>query len=256
MASEPVCSVVVPSLNHGDFLETALLSILEQPVPVEVIVMDGGSTDGTCEILRRYESRLAWWQSAPDGGQAAAINAGMNRACAPFVAWLNADDAYLPGGLADLVQALDRDPEAPCVYARALIIDRRGRALGEYRTGEFSRRRLARRCFIAQPATLIRRTAWDRVGGVDQSMHFAFDYDLWWKLSEGGGPLRFLDRPVAATRAHADTKTIRGPFAHYREAFAVLRRHHGTVPWIWYAKLLPSIGWRWAAARVGSRALS
>ncbi len=98
----------------------------------------------------------------------------------------------------------------------------------------FSERRLALRCIVSQPATLIRRTAWEAVGGVDESLHMAMDYDLWWRLYKAFGPLHFVDDFVAANREHADTKTKTKRRLHYREAIQVVRKHHGHVPLKWW----------------------
>jgi glycosyltransferase involved in cell wall biosynthesis len=244
------CTVVVPSLNQGRFLDATLTSIFAAGDAVQVGVMDGGSSDGSRHILERWRPRLAWLQIAPDGGQAAAINAGMERARTPFVAWLNADDLYLAGGLDKLCDVLSANPHAPAAFGRAEVIDATGRRIGQYSTERFDRDRFARRCFIAQPATVIRRSAWCAVGGLDASLAMAMDYDLWWRLSESFGSLAYCDEAVAATRAHLATKTIRYPVAHYREAFGVLRKHYGRVPMYWFAKAPLSIGLRLVAGMV------
>jgi len=95
-------------------------------------------------------------------------------------------------------------------------------------------RRLAVRCIVSQPATLVRRAVWERVGGIDELLHMAMDYDLWWRLYKAAGPLRFVDRFVAVNRAHDLTKTRNYRRLHYREAIAVVRRHYGSVPLKWW----------------------
>jgi len=210
--------------------------------------MDGGSQDGTARVIERWRDRLSFWRSGADAGQCAAINEGVSLGTAPFVAWVNSDDILLPGALRALLDALAQAPHAPAAYGRARIVDASDRSLGEYRTHAFAVERLARRCFIAQPTTLIRRSAWEGVGGLDPSLALAFDYDLWWRLYRFGGPLVFVDRVVAGTRFHASTKTIRLPVEHYREAMAVVWRHYGRVPWLWYAKAPASVGWRLIAS--------
>jgi glycosyltransferase involved in cell wall biosynthesis len=253
----PLVTVAVPSLNHGRFLDCALRSIFAAGVPAEVMVLDAGSTDETGQVIDAWRPRLAYWRSSPDAGQAAAINEGIARGTAPYVAWLNADDAYAADGLAHLLRALVALPGAPAVYGRAHIVDAREDVVGEYRTGAFDRGSFARRCFICQPATLVRRTAWEALGGVDESMSMAFDYDLWWRLAVGHGELGFVDRVVAQTRAHVDTKTVRFPFKHYAEAMSTVARHYGRVPPWWYVKMPFSIGHRlvrpWLSRAIGPR---
>lgn len=236
----PLVTVVVPSLNQGGYLSAALQSIAAQAVETEILVLDGGSTDGSLAVIEAWASRLAGWRSAPDGGQASAINEGILRGSAPYVCWLNADDVLLPGALGLLVAALERNPSAPVAYGQAFNIDASGRTLGRYWTMPFSRRRLAWRCFICQPATLIRRSAWAAVGGLDESLLMALDYELWWRLSERFGDFSYVEAPVACNRVHAGTKTKTRRREHHLEAIEVVRRHHGRVPWKWY------LSWPWS----------
>src|SRR5688572_12998995 len=127
--AQPLVTVAVPSRNHGRFLDEALSSIFSQGVPVEVMLADGGSTDETPQVIERWRDRLAWWRSGPDAGQSAAINEAVSRGTAPYVCWLNADDTFLPGGLAAMVEALSAHPAAPMVYARCWTTHARGRKL-------------------------------------------------------------------------------------------------------------------------------
>lgn len=232
--SAPLVTVAVPSMNQGPFLGTALASIFAQEVGVEVFVLDGGSTDDSPAIIGEWADRLADWRSGPDRGQAAAINEGIGRGTAPYVCWLNSDDYFLPGGLAALVEALESAPGCPAVYGRAWNVDREGNRIRPYWTAPFSRRHLANRCFISQPATLIRRQAWEGVRGLDDGLRMAFDYDLWWRLAKQYGPLCYLKTFVAANRRHDETKTTVHRRRHYQEAMALVRNHYGRVPLKWY----------------------
>lgn len=245
----PLCTVAVPSLNQGAFLERTLQSVFEQDVPVEVMLMDGGSTDSSRDVIDRWRPHLAFVRSQRDAGQADAVNEGIALGSAPFVCWLNSDDSFEPGALRALSDALISRPDAPAAFGRARVVDSRDRNRGLYPTGKFDIKRLARFCFIAQPASLIRRSAWQAVGGLDTSLSLAFDFDLWWRLYRWGGPLVFVDRVVARTRMHLDTKTVRHPLLHYRESFRVLKGHYGRVPLTWYAKAPLSIGWRIFASK-------
>lgn len=234
MAADPLVTIAVPSFNQGRYLGEALASLFQQDVPVEVFVADGGSTDNSVEVIRHWESRLAGWRSHRDGGQAAAINESIAKGRAPYVCWLNSDDWLLPQGLARLLDALDQHPAAPAAYGRSWNVVDETQSKRPVWVEPFNEQRLALRCIVSQPATLIRRTAWEAVGGVDESLHMAMDYDLWWRLYKAFGPLHFVDAFVAANREHADTKTKTKRRLHYREAIQVVRKHHGHVPLKWW----------------------
>jgi GT2 family glycosyltransferase len=232
--ASPQVTVAVPSFNQGRFLEQALTSIFAQGVAVEVFVADAGSTDESLAIIEKWAPRLAGWRSHPDAGQAAAINECIARGSAPYVAWLNSDDWLLPEGFAKLIAALENAPAAPAAYARAWnAIEGSGRMKPVW-VEAFSEKRLAWRCIVSQPAVLMRRSAWESVGGLDASLHMALDYDLWWRLFRAFGPLLFVDAFAAVNREHALTKTRTNRRLHYKEAMAVVRRYHGSVPVKWW----------------------
>ncbi len=233
--SSGLVTIAIPSLNQGRFLNAALESIFLQGIPVEVAVLDGGSVDGSIDIIRKWEKQLVYWRTAPDKGQSVAINEGIRRGTAPYVCWLNADDAFLPGGLNTLVEALQRSPECPAAYGKCWTINENGRRLLPFLTTPFSSWLLSNYCFIAQPACLVRRSAWEAVEGVDESLDMALDYDLWWRLYRHAGAFHYVRRFVAATRMHRQTKTTRRRADHYMEAMEVVRRHTGKVPLKWYA---------------------
>lgn len=244
----PLVTVAVPSYNQGKFLDEALTSILEQNLPVEVFVADAGSTDESLDVIRKYEKHLSGWRSYPDQGQAAAINESIARGEAPYVAWLNSDDCLLPGGLKLLIESLAAAADAPAAYGQVWNYIEIRNLKKPVWVEPFDERRLALRCIISQPGTLIRRTAWDAVGGVDQHLHMAFDYDLWWRLYRAFGAFAFLDRFVALNRDHLDTKTSRLRKLHYQEAIKVVRKHYGRVPLKWWLAQPYSV-WHKAFAR-------
>ncbi len=236
----PLITVAIPSLNQGRFLEQALTSIFSQGVPVEVMLADGGSTDNTRAIIEKWQEKITWWRSEPDTGQAAAINEAISRGTAPFVCWLNSDDTYLEGGLRKLLNFLQSHPEVPAVYGRSWNTNEAGIPSSPYWTGKFSKWRLAQQCFISQPTTLIRRDVWGAVGGLDENLRLAMDYDLWWKILRRFGPLSFVPEFVATNRVHDQSKTVSQRRRHYAETMAVVMRHTGGVPLKWY------LAWPWS----------
>ena len=228
-------TVAVPSFNQGRFLDAALASIFSQGIPVEVFVADGGSTDDSLDVVKRWEPKLLGWRSHADAGQAAAVNEAIAKGRAPYVCWINSDDWLLPDGLKRLVDALAKHPDAPMTYGRVWNHDEEsGKQRRNLEVHPFSERLLAQLNIISQPATLIRRSAWDAVGGLDPSLKMAMDYDLWWKLYKRFGKPQFVDEHVAVNRRHRETKTSMARRLHYQEAMAVVRKHYGRVPLKWW----------------------
>lgn len=240
----PLITIIVPSLNQGRYLNDALESIFQQDVPVEVFVMDGGSTDDSIKIIHKWSSRLSGWKSSVDKGQAAAINEGVALGSAPYVCWLNSDDFFLPGGLRKLYVEISRLPMVSAVYGRAWNQSKPSGKLRPVWVEPFSLSGLARRCIISQPATLIRRTAWNKVGGLDDRLHMAMDYDLWWRLLKEAGPLSYLEEFIAINSIHPATKTNTKRLLHYQEAMRIVKKHYGSVPLKWWVYMPYSVGFR------------
>lgn len=245
----PLITVAVPSFNQGRYLNDALESLFRQDVAIEVFVADGGSTDNSLDVIRKWEEKLAGWRSGPDAGQSAAINESIAKGSAPYVCWLNSDDWLLPGALRRLVMALQSNPGAPMAYGRAWnFVERTGKT-SPVLVRPFSEWWMAQLCIVSQPATLIRRTAWNAVGGVDDSLHMAMDYDLWWRLYKACGPLQFVDDFLATNREHELTKTSTSRRLHYKEAMDVVRRHYGRVPLKWWLAQPYAVWYRSLLAR-------
>src|SRR3989337_3125219 len=142
---KPLVSIVTPSYNQGSFLEETIRSVLGQDYPhLEYIIVDGGSSDGSGEIIQRYSDRLAWWISEPDQGQTDAINKGFSRAKGEIFAWLNSDDTYLPGAVSEAVSFLSSHPEVGMVYGDANLIDDSGKVIGKFPARQTDYRRLMR----------------------------------------------------------------------------------------------------------------
>ena len=224
-------TVVTPSLNQATFIERTILSVLAQraAVDVEHWVLDGGSTDGTVDILRRYEDRIRW-SSGPDGGQSAAINEGLRRGTGEILAWLNSDDVYEPGALAAVAGAYRQAPFA-WAFGNCRIIDEADREIRRPITAykirqsrRYSFRRLLRRDFIPQPAAFFTREAFARTGNLDPGLHYSMDYDYWLRLGRLWPPC-YLDRTLASFRWHAQSKNGAAYRAAARETLLTARRH-------------------------------
>jgi hypothetical protein len=219
-------SIVMPSYNQAPFLREAINSVLAEPYPdLELLVMDGGSTDGSVEILQSYGERIVW-ESTPDDGQADAINKGFRRATGDVLAWLNSDDRYVPGAVARAAAALAADPAAGMVYGEGEIIDREGKFLGRFSaTQAFDLWTLVHVSdYIMQPTVFMRADALHEVGGLDQSLHFGLDWDLWIRIASRRKVL-YLKEPLAQTREYADTKTSTGGWTRLRELRSIMARH-------------------------------
>lgn len=232
-ADFPRITVVTPSLNQAPFLERAIESVWDQDYPnLEYIVVDGGSTDGSVEIIKRSESRLARWVSEKDEGQAQAINKGFRMASGDLIAWLNADDYYLPGAFQAVAAAYreaGETPEAGFLFGRGVRVDREGNALGDFwpHTPAFDLSALwyGFDC-ILQPATFMARSAMEKVGFLDERLNWCMDYDLWMRLGESHRAIP-VDHPVAASREYPETKSLSGGLDRIAEIARVVRRHAG-----------------------------
>ena len=195
-------SLITPSYNQAQFIERAIASVLCQtgPFDLEYLVFDGGSDDGTLEILHQYHDRLSW-QSAPDQGQIDAINKGLRRATGEVVGWLNSDDVLAPGALAKVAEVFTRRPEVEWVHGRCDIIapdDRMIRpwisAYKHWRCGRYSYARLLTENFISQMTVFWRRRLLDETGLLDTSLSLAFDYDLWLRFGKRSDPFYIPER--------------------------------------------------------------
>jgi glycosyltransferase involved in cell wall biosynthesis len=231
-SSGPLVSIVTPTLNMGRFLEETIRSVLEQDYPrIEYVVIDGGSTDDTLQILRRYEGRLRY-VSDPDNGQADAVNRGFSLTTGALFAFLNADDTYLPGAVSAAVAAFADHPEAGMVYGDAWHVDEAGGQIAPYPVEHFDARALARRCFVCQPASFLRRETFAKAGMLDANLRFAMDYDLWIRVSRRDHMVK-IDRYLATSRIHGGAKTVRLTGQGMGETISLLRRHYRYVPFNW-----------------------
>jgi glycosyltransferase involved in cell wall biosynthesis len=224
-AMPPLVSIVTPSYNQGRFLRRTIDSVLGQDYPrIEYLVLDGGSSDDSADILRRYGQRF-FWRSQRDAGQSDAINQGLRQARGDILAWLNSDDVLQPGAVSSVVAHFRNHPDWDLLYGNAHCIDENDRVLGAYPTAPYDFDRLLQSCCICQPAAFWRRPIMERVGLLDDSLHFAMDYDYWMRLDRAGARLLHVPEFLASSRVHAETKTLSARLEVYREILAVSRRH-------------------------------
>jgi glycosyltransferase involved in cell wall biosynthesis len=232
LSSLPLVSIVTPSFNMARFLRETIESVLWQDYPnIDYIVMDGGSTDGTLDLLRRYEGRLRW-VSEKDDGQADAVNKGFQRARGEIFAFLNADDTYLPGAVSCAVRHLTANPDAAVVYGEAWYVREDGGIISRYPTEPYQHDLLGSLCYICQPASFIRSAVFAEVGLLDPKLHLTLDYDLWLRISKRHRMLK-IDDYLATSRMHASNKTLSQREVTFREVIQITRKHRGYVPLNW-----------------------
>ena len=219
----PKISVVTPSYNQGRYLEATILSVVRQDYPkLEYIVMDGGSSDCSVDVIKRYEDRLSYWRSAHDGGQSAAIAEGFALSTGEILCWLNSDDILLEGSLRHVAQIFMRRPKVGFVYGNRLLIDANGTLIGKHTWSRYlTRWHWAEGQPMGQEACFWRRTLYDEAGGIDPSKTYTMDYDLFYRMWRRG---RFLktSRYLGAWRKHEDTKTSKLEHVWRREFSAAV----------------------------------
>ena len=225
----PLVSIITPSLNQGEYIDETISSVLAQDYPrIEHIVVDGGSTDGTLDVLKKAGDRIKWL-SESDRGQSHALNKGIEIAGGDVIGWLNSDDMYVEGAVARAVDFLRANPECAMVYGQAEIINEFGRRIGSYETEPFDLDRMAKHCIVCQPSAFIRADVLREVGGVDERLHFCMDMDLWIRIGRAH-KVGFIDELLAKSRWHASNKTFGSRKAALLEAMRVVRRQYGQVP--------------------------
>jgi len=218
----PLVSIVTPSFHQARYLEQTMRSVLEQDYPnIEYLVIDGSSKDGSVDIIKRYESRLAFWVSEKDSGQAEAVNKGFARASGEIVAWLNSDDYYLPGAVSAAVKILQENPDVVLIYGDMLAVDEKGQTTNLMKYGQLSLADLL--CFqiIGQPSVFFRRDALQQAGLLDATFHFLLDHHLWIRIAQQG-KLLHVPEVWSAARYHAEAKNRAKAAEFGHEAFRIL----------------------------------
>jgi glycosyltransferase involved in cell wall biosynthesis len=228
----PLVSIVTPSYNMARYLPETIESVLTQDYTnIEYIVMDGGSTDDTMDVLEKYKGRLSY-VSEPDRGTPDAIFNGFRRAKGEIVAWLNADDSLLPGAVRTAVEYLASHPDVDVVYGEGWWIDEHGCRIGRYPSLEFSEQTLQRDCFICQPAAFLRAASY-RKCEVDPHVRWSFDYDLWIRMAKANFRFAFIPQYLANSRMHGGGMSIREREKVFDFSMNLLLRHYGYIPLSW-----------------------
>jgi glycosyltransferase involved in cell wall biosynthesis len=221
-SSLPLVSIITPSYNQALYLEHTLVSVLGQNYPnLEYFVIDGGSQDGSQNIIQAHASQLAGWVSEPDRGQADAINKGFRQAKGEIVAWLNSDDLYLPGAISQAVEVMLRRPEVGLVFGNALTIDAKGHPLNLLTFGDWGLLELMRFRIICQPAVFMRRNVLLQAGLLDESYHLMLDHHLWLRMARHAG-LVYVPALWAAARQHPSAKNAAQAAGFSRETKRLL----------------------------------
>lgn len=227
MRADPLVTIVTPSYNQAPFLEETIQSVLSQDyTKIEYIILDGGSTDGSADIIRRYGSRLKYWVSEPDAGQADAINRGFARATGDILAWLNSDDTYEPGAVRAVVDTFHANPEARIVYGEGWYIDSLGNRIRpcSFVRASFRHAYILNRDPILQQAAFWTRNLWNEVGALDVTLNWVFDWD-WFIRAYQKTRFYYLPRFLANYRVHPGAKTRSTDIRRRREQATITRRY-------------------------------
>jgi glycosyltransferase involved in cell wall biosynthesis len=227
--TNPLISIITPSYNQAGTLRATIESVLTQDYsPIEYQVIDGGSTDGTLDILRSYGDRLRW-VSEKDQGQADAINKGLRQTSGAIMGWVNSDDLYVPGALRQVAAYFQAHPEAMFIYGDAEALDETGNNFGirtHVKAGGWHEL-VHELDFLVQPACFWRREVWDTLGELDASLHYTLDYEYWMRVARRY-PIQYLPVLLAQERLYAGAKTGRGAVERIEEIAQVAIRHGGT----------------------------
>jgi glycosyltransferase involved in cell wall biosynthesis len=223
--SWPRISIVTPSFNQGEFIERTIRSVLLQGYPnLEYIIMDGGSTDGSVEIIRKYEPWLTYWVTEADRGQAHAINKGFHRATGEILAWLNSDDEYYPKALHLVAQCFQKQADMELLYGDCKMIDDKDFIIDHLKGRPGSLVEMLTRDFIPQPSAFLHRRAWQAVGELDDNLRFIFDHELWIRMMLSGMKFKYVPMPLSRFRWHNVSKSKKNMAEFGFEYLATLER--------------------------------
>ena len=233
--------IVIPSYNQGQFIEATICSVLanKKHADIAIAVMDGGSQDESMSIIEKYKEHFDVWCSEPDGGQANAINKGIQALpkCKYYM-WLNSDDVFEDEyAVSRIVEYAEKHDFQVC-YGLSHFIDEQGNNIGEYPVEEFSREKLGQRCFLSQPSVMFSKKAYEAVGPINEKLKMCLDYEYWIRLAQKYD-FGFVKEYIGSTRMYGETKTATMQQLHLKEGINILMKYYGKVPMQWVvAKVL------------------
>ncbi len=228
MKDYPKITVVTPSFNQGEFLEETILSVTGQNYPnLEYIVCDGGSTDNSIDVIKKYEERISWWCSEKDKGQTDAINKGFRRATGDIVGWINSDDVMLPNSLFVIADFYKKHPE--CEFANGVVVDiARDGTILKFTHLIMSKFFMEHGCYtIGQPGMFWKRALFEKLAYLDETFHAKMDIEWLIRNYEADTKVMLLNKPIAAIRIYGETKTAMGGDIWRNDALKIKERYGG-----------------------------
>ncbi len=226
----PKISVITPSFNQGQFLEQTMLSVLNQDYPnLEYVIIDGGSTDNSVDIIKRYENRLTYWVSERDKGQSDALNKGFKLATGDLIGWLNSDDLYVKNSLFNMAKAFKKFPDVDLIYGNNYNIDEKSNIIKVsyalpyiplvYKLGGL---------FFCQPASFFKESVFNKVGYLNERIHYSMDIDFFYRMLKCGSKFKHINEFIAKFRYHSESKAIAGKKATNQSSLEHWSKYYGT----------------------------
>lgn len=230
MTKDPIISIITPSYNQVKFIEETITSVLNQDYPnLEYIIIDGGSTDGSVDIIRKYEDKLAYYVSEPDKGQTDAINKGLRKATGDILAYLNSDDLYEPNTIQTIVNYFAQSPEIKMIYGDVIQINEQGLELKRVNPGELNfYKLLSGRFYLPQPTVFFKREVLNNIGFFDEDLHLAMDLDYWIRIVTSKyytkQNLKYVNNILADVRIYPNAKSISLKHKYLDEKLKILNK--------------------------------